>query len=107
MVESVQILHGHCPDGGIALALMKVKLCVWAVWPHWSCTPLTLTVKVVAAGSWFAGVNVATVSALFIDTEPGTVPDESVTVNVSVLGTTGLLNVTVGVVVTGLLDEPG
>ena len=107
-VESVQILHGHCPAGGVALRgdegvrLRRADL-----------APLVLlaadvTVNVVPAGSGLTGVNVATVSvAVHRHACPGRCRMESVTVNETVLGTTGLLNVTVGSVVTGLLDEPG
>src|SRR5271165_5624739 len=107
VVESVQMLHGHCPSGGVALAVMKVYVTPEPTCPESSCSPLTDTVSVVPAGSWPFGVNVATVSVLSIDTVPGTLPEEYVTVNETVLDCTGLLNVTVGSVVTRLLDDPG
>ena len=61
----------------------------------------------VPAASWLVGVNVATVSALLNDVAPATaLPFGSVKVNDAVLGTTAVLNVAVGSVVTALLDEP-
>jgi hypothetical protein len=68
---------------------------------------LTVTVYVVPADSEFAGVKVPVVLALLNVTVPGTtLPFGSVTVNIAVLGTTGLEKVAVGAVETGLLDEP-
>jgi hypothetical protein len=62
---------------------------------------------VVLPASEFVGVNVAVVSSLLKLTEPpAAFPAESLSVNDTVLGTTGWENVTVGVAVTGLPADP-
>src|ERR1700722_8668826 len=106
-VESGHRLHGHVPAGGVAWAVMNVFVTVVISWPKSSCAPLTVTVTVVPEGSAVAGVKVATVSVELNDTVPGTLPAGSARVNESVLGTTALLNVTVGSTLVRLLEDPG
>jgi len=59
----------------------------------------------VLPASEFVGVNVAVVSSLLKLTDPpAALPAESLTVNDTVLGTTGWENVAIGMAVTGLGD---
>src|SRR5689334_19970067 len=76
------------------------------VWPNLSWAPLTDTLYAVPAASGFVGVKVALELVLSNVTFPGTAVPFCVTVNVTELGTTGSLNVTVGVSGSGLLDDP-
>ena len=62
--------------------------------------------KVVSGASALEGVNVAVVSPLLKLTDPAAVfPPESLSVNDTLLGTTGWENVAVGATVTGLPEE--
>ncbi len=58
------------------------------------------------AASEFVGVKVTFELVLSNETLPGTAVPFCVTANDSVLGTTGSVNVTVGVSGSGLLDDP-
>jgi hypothetical protein len=102
------MVHGHVVLlGGYALLVMNVAVYGVIVWPNWSVAPLTETVYVAPLVSVADGVNVATVCWLSNETVPGTaLPLESVSANVALLGVTGSLNVTLGVVEVGLLEEP-
>ena len=91
----------------VACAVMKVFVTAVISWPKSSRAPLMVTVTVVPEGSAVAGVKVATVSVELNDTVPGTLPAGSARVNESVLGTTALLNVTVGSTLVRLLEDPG
>jgi len=83
-------------ENGLVIATPEV---FWA--------PDTVAVYVVLAASELVGVNVATVLAPLKLTEPGTVfPPESLSVNDTVLGTTGWENVAVGAAETGLPVDP-
>src|SRR5580693_3888663 len=86
---------------------MNVAVYGVIVCPNWSVAPLTETVYVASMASAADGVNVATELVLSHETVPGTVfPPESLTVNVTLLCVTGSLNVTLGSVEVGLLDDP-
>jgi hypothetical protein len=97
-------LQGHCETAPVVKLQLNGALIVC---PEEFWAPETVAVYVVLAASELVGVNVATVLPALKLTAPGTVLlPASLTVNVTVLGTTAWLNVALGAAETATPVDP-